>query len=139
MGKLSDNYVAVCRGLPPSDHCLLDFGAAQVKKISENIPSVQWVISKWSDCSVSCGGGGFRARSVLCVDSAGLNTTGCPLDEKPPEHETCGCGACPLCEFKVEAGMKYLDEGGGKVQEQGGKLEVAKKQCVEALQNCAAG
>jgi len=139
--KFSELYERACKAIPPvlgeREHCLLDFGGADVEKIAENIPSVQWVKSEWSDCSVTCGGGGSRMRSVGCVNTAsGDVAVGCPANEKPPDTETCGCGECPACEFQAMPAMTY---GSENVNEHGGKMELAKEQCVEAMISCTPG
>ncbi|KAK7069503.1 Adamts12p, partial [Halocaridina rubra] len=62
-----------------------------------------WWSGPWQPCSVTCGEGGTRRRSVICVRSFGpteqmaLLDSDCDHDEKPHELELCGpMPSCPL-------------------------------------------
>ncbi|XP_076069454.1 ADAM metallopeptidase with thrombospondin type 1 motif B [Oratosquilla oratoria] len=62
-----------------------------------------WWAGPWQPCSTTCGSGGLRRRSVMCVRSFGpteqmaLLDSDCESDEKPHEIEKCPeADPCPL-------------------------------------------
>ncbi|XP_078082281.1 A disintegrin and metalloproteinase with thrombospondin motifs 13 [Mustelus asterias] len=61
---------------------------------------VRWTVSKWSDCSTSCGIG-VAERSVICVQFINgtdmeVNVTLCPATEQLPGVTPCIVSICPF-------------------------------------------
>ncbi|XP_062417646.1 ADAMTS-like protein 3 isoform X2 [Pungitius pungitius] len=60
----------------------------------------RWLVSEWSKCSASCGGG-WRRRQVSCqqVDARGavrsLTAASCEQMNRPPDSEQCTANRCP--------------------------------------------
>ncbi|CAG0898883.1 unnamed protein product, partial [Cyprideis torosa] len=59
-----------------------------------------WFAGPWSECSVTCGGGGVRSRDLICVAFMGsqqrvVASESCDLEAKPDTMETCSRGPCP--------------------------------------------
>lgn len=61
----------------------------------------RWVVSEWSKCSVSCGGG-MKRRQVSCqqLDAQGalrvLSAAACERMSRPTETENCTANNCPM-------------------------------------------
>ncbi|XP_058450296.1 A disintegrin and metalloproteinase with thrombospondin motifs 9 isoform X2 [Malaya genurostris] len=63
---------------------------SQEKKPSEqtncgNFRCPQWNFGQWGECNDDC----KRYRQVLCQDHRGKESSECPLNQKPPEVESC--------------------------------------------------
>ncbi|VDN50351.1 unnamed protein product, partial [Dracunculus medinensis] len=66
-----------------------------------------WVTGKWSECSVTCGGG-FQSRAIYCVEShndqkgfnENLNVAEkyCWQKQRPTAERKCGTSQCPQWE-----------------------------------------
>ncbi|KAL3867433.1 hypothetical protein ACJMK2_044635 [Sinanodonta woodiana] len=58
-----------------------------------NCTTVQWYMSEWTACSLTCGGG-QRRRYVHCLDEQQRPSSLCPEAEKPIEAERCNEDKC---------------------------------------------
>ncbi|KAB1281039.1 A disintegrin and metalloproteinase with thrombospondin motifs 16 [Camelus dromedarius] len=57
---------------------------------------LQWLVSAWSQCTASCGGGA-QTRSVRCL-AGGRPASGCPMHQKPAASQACSTHFCPIAE-----------------------------------------
>lgn len=59
----------------------------------------RWLVSEWSECSASCGGG-WKRRQVSCqqLDARGAVRTAasCERKSRPPDAEPCTASVCPV-------------------------------------------
>lgn len=61
----------------------------------------RWMVSEWSKCSVSCGGG-WKQREVSCqqLDARGavktLTAAACEMTRRPKDAEPCTANNCPV-------------------------------------------
>ncbi|CAL1290597.1 unnamed protein product [Larinioides sclopetarius] len=75
-------------------------------------PCLDWIISEWSQCSTTCGGG-VQIRHVKCVNlTSQSSATGCSLEMKPNHRQPCNLDPCPEskaafseCRDKMENGL----------------------------------
>uniref|UniRef100_A0A6I8NS37 ADAM metallopeptidase with thrombospondin type 1 motif 7 n=1 Tax=Ornithorhynchus anatinus TaxID=9258 RepID=A0A6I8NS37_ORNAN len=72
------------------------------KKCSEEPCPARWWVAEWQKCSVTCGDAGLRKRTVLCIQSVGLDEQralppgDCLHLPKPDAREPCpGNPPCP--------------------------------------------
>jgi len=61
-------------------------------------PCPAWNTGGWSECSKSCGEGGYQHRQVKCQSHTGevLADTLCSAVERPSEHNKCDLPHCPI-------------------------------------------
>ncbi|XP_049815817.1 protein madd-4-like [Schistocerca nitens] len=100
---VSDSIPIVKYGKPDEDMYEDEFGPAVVlgRGSAENL-KFDWMITEWSKCSQTCGGGGFQTRTAHCMVRLNNNTqnvqgnlcedAGLPT---PPLTQQCGLEECP--------------------------------------------
>ncbi|GAB5567391.1 A disintegrin and metalloproteinase with thrombospondin motifs 16 [Prionailurus iriomotensis] len=62
---------------------------------------LQWLVSAWSQCTASCGGG-VQTRAVQCL-AGGRPAPGCFVHQKPAASLACNTHFCPIVEKKDRA------------------------------------
>ena len=71
-----------------------------------------WIVSPWSECSASCGGG-TQSRQVSCVDESGKQVaeTDCIQNSRPSNSRGCNTQPCQFCESTACLGRGLCASG----------------------------
>ncbi|KAG7483023.1 ADAMTS 3 [Solea senegalensis] len=103
------------------DPCKEGDGFKEVMPYDHFQPLPRWEQGPWTQCSVSCGGGGWQDRSVLCVeeDSHGqfsqVEEWKCTHSPRPVTRQICNTFPCPQwvamewsqCTVTCGRGLRY--------------------------------
>jgi hypothetical protein len=96
----------------PNSQCLYNYAARQ-SPIQQR-GDTSWLASVWSECSVTCGGGGIQVRDVECRSALGkvLTDVECNLNTKPKSVRVCNATVeCDLCSVQNCSGRGHCQNG----------------------------